>query len=82
MQFEYAPGATPLDPDEIAGLKPLHITTQGQLNEWESENILKAENWAFSNLFHGRYLKIDFIQLLHKKMFDETWRWAGYYDQK
>jgi hypothetical protein len=37
MKFEYAPGATPLDPDEINGLIPLHITTQNQLNEWEAD---------------------------------------------
>jgi hypothetical protein len=34
MKFAYATGATPLDPDEITGLIPLHITTQNQLNEW------------------------------------------------
>ena len=32
MEFVYAPGQTPLDPDEIGGLKPRHITTQEQLN--------------------------------------------------
>lgn len=44
MKFEYALGATPLDLDEINGLIPSHITTQGQLNEWEAANILKAES--------------------------------------
>ena len=77
MKFEYAPGATPLDPDETNGLIPLHITTQTQLNEWESANILKAENWQVSTSNHGSFLTIDFIRLLHKKMFDETWKWAG-----
>jgi len=33
VKFEYPPGATPLDPDDAAGLIPSHITTQGQLNE-------------------------------------------------
>ncbi len=42
MKFEYALGATSLDPDEIDGLIPSHITTQAQLNEWEAENILGA----------------------------------------
>jgi hypothetical protein len=32
MEFSYAPGATPLDPDEAAGSVPAHITTQGDLN--------------------------------------------------
>lgn len=39
----YPPGATPLDPDESAGLIPAHIATQAQLNEWEQENILAGE---------------------------------------
>ncbi|TAK76792.1 MAG: mobile mystery protein B [Gammaproteobacteria bacterium] len=77
MKFEYIPGATPLDPDEIAGLMPLHITTQGQLNEWEAANILKAEGWLFSTFNHGNFLTIDFVRLLHKKMFEDTWKWAG-----
>jgi fido (protein-threonine AMPylation protein) len=76
MKFKYAPDATPLAPDEIPGLIPLHITTQEQLNEWEAANILQAENWALT-IDHGNFLTIKFIQLLHKKMFDNTWQWAG-----
>lgn len=76
MKFEYASGATPLDPDESIGLIPSHITTQGQLNEWEAVNILKAENWL-TNSNYEDFLTMDFVQLLHKKMFDDTWNWAG-----
>ena len=42
MEFHYAPGATPLDPDEAAGLVPTHITTQGDLNAWEQVNIAQG----------------------------------------
>jgi Fic-DOC domain mobile mystery protein B len=77
MRFEYPPGATPLDPDEIRGLIPLHITTQSQLNEWEAANILKAETWLFSVPDHGNFLSIEFTKLLHVRMFDDTWKWAG-----
>ncbi len=77
MKFEYAHGATPLDPDEIAGLIPLHITTQSQLNEWEAANILKAENWLFLHSNHRNFLTIEFTKLLHTKMFGDTWIWAG-----
>lgn len=76
MKFEYAPEATPLDPDEIDGLIPLHITTQSQLNEWEAVNILKVETWLFSVSNHD-FLTIEFTKLLHSKMFDDTWKWAG-----
>lgn len=44
MKFEYALGATPLDLDEINGLIPIHIATHTDLNEYEAQNILKAEN--------------------------------------
>lgn len=77
MKFQYAPGATPLDPDESAELIPTHITTQTDLNEWEAANILKAENWLFLSAYHKDFLNIDFIKLLHKKMFSDTWKWAG-----
>jgi hypothetical protein len=40
IHFQYAPGVTPLDPDEAAGLIPSHIATQGDLNVWEEANIL------------------------------------------
>ena len=33
MRFEYAPGATPIDPDEAKGLIPAHLTLQRELNE-------------------------------------------------
>ena len=45
LKLEYPSGAMPLDPDEMDGLIPSHITTQGQLNEWEQANILEAEKW-------------------------------------
>ncbi len=77
MNFVYAEGATPIDPNEMDGLIPLHISTQGQLNEWEASNILKAESWLFSISGHGDFLTIDFIKRLHIKMFNETWKWAG-----
>ena len=79
--FHYPVGATPLDPDEAQGLIPAHLTTQAQLNEWELRNILEAEEWAFSRT-HKALLSLDFIRALHKRMFGETWRWAGKFRTK
>lgn len=80
MNLNYAPGATPLDPDEIEGLMPKHITTQGQLNEWEQANILHCEMWLLKqSLTLNDVLDISFVQKLHKKMFSDTWSWAGTY---
>ena len=71
-----APGATPIDADEAAGLLPSHITTQGDLNTWEEANILQGEHWAFRQK-RRELLEEGFVRDLHRKMFDKTWRWAG-----
>ena len=76
IELELKPGQTPLDPDEVAGLKPRHIANQGELDEWEAQNILKASRWI------ARQKKLDvlndhFCRELHVKMFDDTWKWAG-----
>jgi Fic-DOC domain mobile mystery protein B len=76
LNLDYPPGATPLDPNEAAGLIPSHIATHGQLNEWELVNILEGERWAFSRR-HRNLLSIEFVRRLHKRVFGATWRWAG-----
>jgi len=76
MNLDYPPGATPLDPDEAAGLIPAHIANHGQLNEWEMVNILEGEQWAFGRR-HPDLLTSAFVCRLHKRMFGSTWRWAG-----
>lgn len=55
---------------------PRHLSTQSQLNEWEHQNILAGQQWAFSRR-RPDLLSIEFMQVLHKKMFGDTWRWAG-----
>lgn len=76
--FEYPPGATPLDPDEANGLIPAHITTQGQLNEWEQANLLEAETWVNRQNFNLiEIATTSFSKKLHLRMFSKTWRWAG-----
>ncbi|NDG85327.1 MAG: cell filamentation protein Fic [Proteobacteria bacterium] len=46
MNPHYPKGATPLSPDELAGLIPKVITTHGELNRLEQKNILEALTWA------------------------------------
>lgn len=72
--FNYPVGSTPLEPGELAGLIPKHITTQEELNAWEEKNIIEAEPWAFKQ---KDIVSIAFITKLHKRMFDKTWKWAG-----
>jgi hypothetical protein len=51
LNLEYPPGATPLEPDDAAGLIPSHITTQGQLNEWEfQKNGVEPFDWGNADL--------------------------------
>ena len=76
MQFRYAPGATPLDLDEAAGLMPTHITTQADLNAWEQFNVAQGERWS-SRQTKRNLLEEAFVRDLHRHMFDKTWRWAG-----
>ena len=80
LNLDYEPGQTPLDPDEAAGLLPGHITTQGDLNEWEQANILRAEQWA-GRQRKAQVLSEAFCRELHRRMFDQTWRWAGQFRQ-
>jgi Fic-DOC domain mobile mystery protein B len=77
MKIEYAPGATPLDPDEAAGLIPTSIATRGQLDEFEAANIADGLRWAASR--RRDVLTIKFMQELHRRMFRGVWRWAGTY---
>ncbi len=80
MKFDYPLGATPLDPDEIAGLIPPHLRTQDELNEWEEANILKAHLWL-NQKKPPFSLDMHFCKKLHLHMFDETWTWAGKFRQ-
>lgn len=38
-------GTTPIDADEAGLLKLTHITTRGELNRWEQDNIVEALTW-------------------------------------
>lgn len=76
LVIEYPPGATPLDPDELGGLIPKYITTHGELNQLERENILEAAKWALGKTNHD-CLNVSFCLNLHKRMFAKVWKWAG-----
>jgi len=69
-------GQTPLDPDEKAGLIPGHLATQGDLNDWEQENILRAVRWL-KRVKAPQVLSEGFCRELHEQMFGKTWAWAG-----
>ena len=76
LEIKYAPGATELDPNELGGLIPSYITTQGELNTLERENILEAASWALGKK-HSDHLNVSFCFDLHQRMFKNVWKWAG-----
>ena len=77
MKFSSPEGATPIDPDTLHDLIP-SLATQVELNEFEAANISKAMEWADrSRKLKGNLLSISGLRLLHERMFDETWKWAG-----
>lgn len=76
MGFEYPEGATPLDPDEVEGLRLTHITTREQLNIFEAENIREGIAWARRSRRKDMLDEV-FISQLHRRMFGRVWKWAG-----
>jgi len=77
------PGNTPLDQDDIAALRP-SLSTQDELNEFEATNIIEADAWALSprTLASQDELTEPYVRELHRRMFNNTWRWAGIYRAK
>ena len=72
-------GNTPLSPEELADLIP-NLATKEELNEWERENILLAREWATTDRTAPPEMMSDgYVRKVHRKMFDETWKWAGQY---
>lgn len=74
----YISGQTPLDPNEIEGLIPSHITLLSELNELEQVNITDAirkylkgrtKNWDLSDPL--------LLKKIHNDMFSNVWEWAG-----
>lgn len=79
-----ADGATPLDPDELDGLIPAGILSRADLNAWEQSGIRTARSWVLDRrrpVPADRLLTERFLRELHRRMFGNTWRWAGHYRQ-
>lgn len=75
--MEYLDDETPLDPDEMEGLKHPHIQTRGELNELEQQNIQDGYKWLAGQRKHKDLLTEKFILDLHAQMLGKVWSWAG-----
>ncbi len=73
-------GATPLDPDELEGLKFQHVTTRDELNHLEQANIQNGLIWLNRNR-EKDILTEAFVRKLHKHLFGDVWQWAGTFRQ-
>ena len=76
MDLENPEGTTPIDPDEAEGLLLTHITTRGELDRWEQDNIAEAMVWL-ERTKPKNILNEDFVRNLHRRMFGNVWKWAG-----
>ncbi|MFV1985321.1 MAG: mobile mystery protein B [Thiohalomonadales bacterium] len=79
--MDYPKGATPLDPDEMEGLKFPHIQTRGELDELEQQNIQEGYNWLTRQRKYKDLLSEDFSKALHDKLLGLVWSWAGHFRQ-
>lgn len=80
LNIENIDGQTPLDEEEKEGLLIPTITTRGELDEFEQQNIEQAIQWYLSQSFKPEVVFTDrFIRTIHKRMFAEVWSWAGHF---
>jgi Fic-DOC domain mobile mystery protein B len=78
MKLEYSEGQTPIDENEKDGLKIKSISTMEELDQFEQQNIEEAVAWAYNRSFTPeQVLNVTFIQSVHKRMFENVWKWAG-----
>lgn len=57
----------------------LPVTTHGELNAAEQENILRARLWArrARSIVMPGMLSREFVEQLHARMYGDVWEWAG-----
>ena len=77
LELHEPSGATPLTPDELLGLKAKHVSTRGELNELEGENIIEGLTWLDRRPTSFGLLTDEAARKVHKRLFGQVWDWAG-----
>jgi Fic-DOC domain mobile mystery protein B len=78
LDLDYTDGQTPLEQEEIDGLLIPTISTHGELDEFEQQNIEKAVQWMMSRSFKADIIFNEgFIRRIHTQMYNDVWSWAG-----
>ena len=73
---DFPDGATPLDPDELNGLRFKHVSTRGELDQLEQAGITEGIKWLDKQK-NPDVLSETFVLALHKRLFGSVWKWAG-----
>jgi Fic-DOC domain mobile mystery protein B len=82
LVFDYGDGQTPIDEEEKEGLLIKAISTKNELDEWEQSNIEDAIIWSLTRKFKQEQIMTElFVKLVHQKMFNNVWPWAGEFRQ-
>ena len=74
--FHDPDGATPMTPEELEGIRHPHVTTRGQLDELEQENVQQGLQWLRRQK-SDELLTEQFVKRLHVELFGAVWTWAG-----
>jgi Fic-DOC domain mobile mystery protein B len=69
-------GGTPLDPDEMNGLKFKHVSTRGELDQLEQASVTDGLAWLAKQKTPD-VLSESFICELHSRLFGSVWTRAG-----
>lgn len=73
-------GATPLEHEELEGLKFKHVKTRGELDELEQVNVQDGLIWL-QRRRRNNMLSEEFVQEFHRQLFGDVWSWAGKFRQ-
>lgn len=76
-EFDF--GHTPVDPEQISGLRIPMVSSLAQINSLEQANINEVLRWLLTKRSISNLLTESFIRRLHKRMFGQVWKWAGEY---
>lgn len=78
LELDYFNWQTPLGEDEKEELLISTISTRGELDEFEQQNIENAMTFYWSRRIKiEKFFTEEFIREVHRKMFGDVWRWAG-----
>ena len=70
-------GQTPMNVEQLIGLKIPMIHTHAQINAFEQANINDALRWLMHKRTLPSLMTKEFVCHLHAHMFGRVWKWAG-----